>query len=300
MVRTDRRRLTPLTRSTPATLALRTTVRPAATWSSTGRRRQPAPAHLQSVFPAVVCLFAALDSAISLSFLERFPTQAKADWLTTQRLAGWLAKVGYCGRVDPAVLHQRVLDAPRGRTVPDTYIHAATTAAFVAVLRTLRIQIAALEVSISYQLNVHPERSRGDAADQVEQRTGPVDESVGPGRDQFSARAVAPGDADREQSARLTAGDVGVAVAHHHHRRRVGPAEEFEGMGDRLGLGRPPIVGAVDGREVVGQAVGVEDVLGGLGPLGRRGAEDEGPTQGVSSRSTMPGYAAASCMPSAR
>jgi transposase len=159
VVRTDRRRLTPLTRSTPATLALRTTVR--ARRDLVDHRVAAANqlrAHLQSVFPAVVGLFAALDSAISLSFLERFPTQAKADWLTTQRLAGWLAKVGYGGRVDPAVLHQRVLDAPRGSTGPDTDIHAATTAAFVAVLRTLCIQIAALEVSISDRLDVHPDQ----------------------------------------------------------------------------------------------------------------------------------------------
>ena len=159
VVRTDRRRLTPLTRSTPATLALRTTVR--ARRDLVEHRVAAANqlrAHLQSVFPAVVGLFAALDSAISLSFLDRFPTQAKADWLTTQRLTGWLAKVGYCGRVAPAVLHQRVLDAPRGSTGPDADIHAATTAAFVAVLRALGIQIAALEVSISDQLDVHPDQ----------------------------------------------------------------------------------------------------------------------------------------------
>ena len=99
-----------------------------------------------------------MDSAISLSFLERFPTQAKADWLTSQRLAGWLAKVGYSGRVDPAVLHQRFLHAPRGSTGPNADIHATTTAAFIAVLHALGTQIAALEASISDQLNIHPDQ----------------------------------------------------------------------------------------------------------------------------------------------
>ena len=158
VVRTDRRRLTPLSRSTSTTLALRSTVR---SRRDLVEHRVAAAnqlrAHLQNVFPAVVGLFAALDSAISLTFLERFPTQAKADWLTTPRLAGWLAKVGYSGRVDPAVLHQRILQAPRGTTGPDAATHAATTAAFVAVLRILCTQIAVLEASITDQLDVHPD-----------------------------------------------------------------------------------------------------------------------------------------------
>ena len=94
VVRTDRRRLTPLTRSTPATVALRSTVR--ARRDLVEHRVAAANqlrAHLQNVFPAVVGLFAALDSAISLTFLERFPTQDSAHWLTARRLAGWLSKV---------------------------------------------------------------------------------------------------------------------------------------------------------------------------------------------------------------
>lgn len=158
VVRTDRRRLTPLTRSTPSTVTLRSSVR--ARRDLVEHRVAAANqlrAHLQIVFPAVVGLFAALDSAVSLSFLERFPSQAKADWLTTPRLAHWLAKVGYSGRVDPAVLHQRILEAPHGTNGPDAAAHAATTAAFVAVLRVLSAQIAVLEASISDQLDVHPD-----------------------------------------------------------------------------------------------------------------------------------------------
>ena len=158
VVRTDRRRLTPLTRSTPATVALRTVVR--ARRDLVQHRVATANqlrAHLQIVFPAVVGLFAALDSAVSLSFLGRFATQAKADRLTIQRLTAWLAKIGYSGRTDPAVLHQRIIDAPRGATGPDADTHAATTAAFVAVLHVLNDQIATLEANISNQLDVHPD-----------------------------------------------------------------------------------------------------------------------------------------------
>ena len=158
VVRTDRRRLTPLTRSSAATRALRTTVR--ARRDLVEHRVAAANqlrAHLQIAFPAAVGLFADLDSAISLSFLERFPTQAKADWLTTKRLAAWLGKVGYSGRVAPEVLRQRLLDAPRGAIGTDAEVSAATTQAFVAVLRTLNTQIAALAATAAEQLRVHPD-----------------------------------------------------------------------------------------------------------------------------------------------
>jgi transposase len=62
-----------------------------------------------------VGLFADLDSPISLKFLRRFESQDRADWLSTKRLAAW-ASVGYCGRVDPAVLQARLTAAPRGAT----------------------------------------------------------------------------------------------------------------------------------------------------------------------------------------
>ncbi|HSO63797.1 MAG TPA: IS110 family transposase [Ornithinibacter sp.] len=158
VVRTDRRRLTPLTRSTPATIAMRTTVR--ARRDLVEHRVAAANqlrAHLQIVFPGAVGLFAAIDSQVSLLFLERFTTQAKAGWLSPDRLAAWLSKVGYSGRVAPQVLHQRLLAAPRGTTHHDADAHAAVTLAFVAVLHALNAQIAALTDSIAEQLDVHPD-----------------------------------------------------------------------------------------------------------------------------------------------
>jgi len=158
VVRTDRRRLTPLTRSTPATIALRSTVR--ARRDLVTHRVAAANqlrAHLQIVLPGVVGLFAALDSQTSLAFLERFTTQAKVDWLTPSRLGAWLTKIGYSGKVAPEMLHQRLLAAPRGTTDIDAEAHAATTLAFVAVLRSLNTQIAALTNSITDQFEVHPD-----------------------------------------------------------------------------------------------------------------------------------------------
>lgn len=158
VVRTDRRRLTPLTRSTPTTLALRSSVR--ARRDLVEHRVAAANqlrAHLQVVLPGVVGLFAALDSAISLAFLERFPSQAKVDWLTPDRLGAWLGKQGYPGRVAPEVLHARLLAAPRGTTGTDAEAHATVVLSFAAVLRSLNAQIDALEDSIAAQLKVHPD-----------------------------------------------------------------------------------------------------------------------------------------------
>ena len=158
VVRTDRARLRPLVRDSAATSAMRTTVR---SRRDLVEHRVAAAnqlrAHLQLVFPGAASLFAAIDTAISLSFLERFATQTQADWLSPKRLATWLSSVGYCGRVDPAVLHTKLLAAPRGTTGADALVHAATTSAYVALLRTLNTQIALLEDDLTEQLKTHPD-----------------------------------------------------------------------------------------------------------------------------------------------
>ena len=159
VVRTDRRRLTPLTRSIPATQALRSTVRARRDLVEhrVGIANQLR-AHLHIVFPGLAGLFADIDSAISLAFIERFPSQTKADWLTPAGIGAWLGKVGYSGRTAPEVLHQRILAAPRGTTGPEAEALAAVTLAYLAALRVLATQIAALEDSIADQLEVHPDR----------------------------------------------------------------------------------------------------------------------------------------------
>ena len=78
VVRTDRRRLRALERDTVATTALRTTVRARRDMvihrvAAANQLR----AHLQIVFPAAAGLFDAIDSEVSLRFLERFTTQGQ-------------------------------------------------------------------------------------------------------------------------------------------------------------------------------------------------------------------------------
>ncbi|WP_326799269.1 IS110 family transposase [Streptomyces sp. NBC_01808] len=155
-LRTDRARLRPLLPDSPATVTLRQTCR--ARRDLVGHRVALANqlrAHLQNCFPGAVGLFRDIDSAISLAFLHRFDCQDRADWLSPRRLAAWLKSVGYCGRVRPAVLHQRLLDAPRGATGDDGAAKAHITRAMLTVLTSLNTQITALERQIAEQLALH-------------------------------------------------------------------------------------------------------------------------------------------------
>lgn len=155
-LRTDRARLRPLTPDSPATVTLRATCR--ARKDLVGHRVALANqlrAHLQTVFPGAVGLFAELDSPISLRFLTRFDCQDRADWLSPKRLSAWLRSVGYCGKVDPAVLHARLAAAPRGATGETGAAAAHTTRALLAVLASLVEQIKALSEQIAEQLDVH-------------------------------------------------------------------------------------------------------------------------------------------------
>ena len=157
-LRTDRARLRPLTPDRPETVTLRRLGRAR---KDLVRHRVAAAnqlrAHLRLVFPGAVGLFSDLDSPISLTFLSRFPTQDKADWLSPTRLDNWLANVGYSGGVDPAVLHTRLIAAPRGLTGPNADANAHITAALAGLLTSLLDQIKHLTAQIDTQLAAHPD-----------------------------------------------------------------------------------------------------------------------------------------------
>jgi transposase len=157
-LRTDRARLRALVPDTEATSTLRRTCRArrdlVAHRVATANQLR---AHLRTVFPGAVGLFAELDSPISLAFLTRFTSQQQADWLTPARLGAWLGKQAYSGRVDPAVLHARLVAAPRGLTGPDATANAAITHALITVLSTVTEQIKTLAAQIEAQLAAHPD-----------------------------------------------------------------------------------------------------------------------------------------------
>ncbi len=155
-LRTDRARLRRLEPDTPETVALRHACRTRKDLIAhrVGAANQLR-SHLSNVFPGANGLFKDLDSEISLTFLTRFDTQDRADWLTPTRLGNWLASVGYSGRTDPQDLHAHLSSAPRGLSGANATLEAGSTHVLVALLKTLVEQIKILSQQISDQLDAH-------------------------------------------------------------------------------------------------------------------------------------------------
>ena len=158
VLRTDGHRLRPLRPDSPGTVTLRATVRARKDLVRTRvRLAQQLRAHLELVYPGVVGLFWELDSPIALRFLLRFPSAAKAAWLSPRRMAAWLRGEGYCGRTSPDALCRRLEIAPAGVEGPEAEARAAVTLAFVQALLAVRDQVAELEARIAEQLELHPD-----------------------------------------------------------------------------------------------------------------------------------------------
>lgn len=159
VLRTDRRRLTPLSGDTDATIGLRMLIRARhdlvkARVAAHNQLR----AHLQLAHPGLVGLFHQLDGKISLAFLDRFPTPRHARWLSEKRLAAWLHAAHYtrANTRTSAQLFGHLRDAPAG--LPDGPAADAAeliTREQVALLRSLRDRIDALEAHIAAALEAH-------------------------------------------------------------------------------------------------------------------------------------------------
>jgi len=157
VVRTDRRRLTPLMPDRAETSTLRALVR--ARKDLVGHRIAVANqlrAHLLMVLPGVVGLFAELDAPVSRAFLADFGTQDAVDALTEGELAAWLRGRRYTRR--PAgVLLQQLRTAVPGVTGPAGHALAGITRAYLAALDAVMAQIDVLEQQIEAGLHAHPD-----------------------------------------------------------------------------------------------------------------------------------------------
>ncbi len=113
-------------------------------------------AQLDAYWPGARRIFADVDSPIGLAFLERYPSPADARSLGTKRLAGFLARNGYCGRRSPEELLARLRSAPEART-GETELEArrAVVLALVATLKPLVEQIKLLTSQIAGAVRAH-------------------------------------------------------------------------------------------------------------------------------------------------
>jgi transposase len=157
-LRTDGHRWRSLESDSPATVTLRGHVRARKDLVETRVAvANQLRAHLRTVFPGAVGLFSAIDSPISLRFLERFPSQTSARWLSEKRLGTWLRTNGYSGGKDPAELYNHLRAAPAGITGQDGDARGAITLAYVHVLTALRAQIDELTTRLDELLDTHPD-----------------------------------------------------------------------------------------------------------------------------------------------
>ena len=158
-LRTDPRRWAVVRPDSDATVALRALVR--ARQDLVGHRiavHNQLLATLQHHFPGAVGLFHQLDIPISLAFLRRFPSQARAAWLSPTRLAHWLEANGYSGRATATEFITHLHDAATGHTgglTADT--GELIVLSLVDLLTTLRERQTVLESRIKEVLLAHPD-----------------------------------------------------------------------------------------------------------------------------------------------
>jgi transposase len=157
VVRTDRRRLTPLVADRHDTQTLRALVR--ARKDLVGHRVAVANqlrAHLLTVLPGVVGLFSELDAVTSRAFIAAFGTQDQINDLTPGQLQPWLTERHYHVKT-ATVLLQRLHEAAPGITGPAGRSLAGITQAYLAALNTVMAQIEVLEAQIADALASHPD-----------------------------------------------------------------------------------------------------------------------------------------------
>jgi transposase len=111
---------------------------------------------LADQWPGAAALFARLDSAIALEFLERYPTPGHAAHVGELRLAAFLRRHGYSGRRSASELLARLRAAASPGSTLDADVLTDCVRAQVAVIRALRRTITGLERAIRAVLPDHP------------------------------------------------------------------------------------------------------------------------------------------------
>ena len=114
-------------------------------------------AQLQAFWPGAL-IFSALDSPISLAFLERYPSPADARGLGEQRMGGFLERNSYSGGAAPAELVARMKGAPQGTAVEaERSARREIVLGLVKALGPIVEEIAKLTSQIRGALAAHPD-----------------------------------------------------------------------------------------------------------------------------------------------
>jgi transposase len=115
-------------------------------------------AQLDAFWPGAACVFSAVDSPISLAFLERYPSPAEARGLGEKRLAAFLTRNRYSGNRSAEDLLERLRAAPQGRAGgAEAQARRCTVLGLVAALRPIVEQIRELTSQIAQAVRAHPD-----------------------------------------------------------------------------------------------------------------------------------------------
>jgi transposase len=117
-------------------------------------------AELDRCWPGAATLFADLASPIALAFLERYPSPDDARSLGPGRMRRFLSDNAYSGRQDPAVLVDRLRQAPLGHAgQTERQARRSIVVGLVGALRVLVTQITRLTRQIADALDTHADGS---------------------------------------------------------------------------------------------------------------------------------------------
>jgi hypothetical protein len=112
---------------------------------------------LEAYHPAPVRLFSSVDRQITLHFVTDYPTPAVASRVKTTRMAGFLARHHYTGRVPAPVLAQRMranlLSASPGTVAGKSF----SAQSFTRLLQLLNTQLADYDDAIAAAVAEHPD-----------------------------------------------------------------------------------------------------------------------------------------------
>lgn len=112
---------------------------------------------LEAYHPAPVRLFSSVDRQITLSFITDYPTPANASRVKTTRMAGFLSRHHYTGRVPAQTLadrmRQNLLSGSPGTVAGKSF----SALAFTQVLQLLNTQLAEYDDAIAAATAEHPD-----------------------------------------------------------------------------------------------------------------------------------------------
>ena len=159
LARTDSHRLRALAPDSDETRALRALTRTREDLvAARVRLGNELRAQLDAFWPGAARVFFDVDSAISLAFLERYPSPEDAKGLGVKRLEGFLARQRYSGRRPAVELLGRLRSAPQGRPgALEAEARRGAVLGLVAALKPIVTQIAELTSQIGGAVRAHPD-----------------------------------------------------------------------------------------------------------------------------------------------